>query len=292
MPKMKLSQTRFAIALALLVITSSGCGVINRIRSKNQLNEAARAYREAHFDEAEQHSRRALELDPNNKTAPLFIARIVHREYRPGINTPENMAKARQAIEEYKRLLQNDPKNEEAYKAVASLLGALKEEDAQRSWIVQRANDGNADSDKRSEAYVVLASKDWHCSNEITDLPANKTTTVDPTNNRATVTYKKPKEEKDFQAARMCVTRGLEEVENAIKYDPNSESAWSYKTNLLLESSKLAEMDGKMDEKAQLDKQREAAQKRTDELAKINQEKAEQKRKEEEAKHSPTPPAG
>jgi len=292
MPKMKLSQTRFAIALALLVITSSGCGVINRIRSKNQLNEAARAYREAHFDEAEQHSRRALELDPNNKTAPLFIARIVHREYRPGINTPENMAKARQAIEEYKRLLQNDPKNEEAYKAVASLLGALKEEDAQRSWIVQRANDGNADSDKRSEAYVVLASKDWHCSNEITDLPANKTTTVDPTNNRATVTYKKPKEEKDFQAAKMCVTRGLEEIENAIKFDPHSESAWSYKTNLLLESSKLAEMDGKMDEKAQLDKQREAAQKRTDELAKINQEKAEQKRKEEEAKHSPTPPAG
>ena len=106
------------------------------------------------------------------------------------------------------------------------------------------------------------------------------------------MTYKKPKEEKDFQAARMCVTRGLEEVENAIKYDPNSESAWSYKTNLLLESSILAEMDGKMDEKAQLDKQREAAQKRTDELAKINQEKAEQKRKEEEAKHSPTPPAG
>ena len=289
---MKLSQTRFAIVLALLVVTSSGCGVINRIRSKNQLNEAARAYREAHFDEAEQHSRKALELDPNNKTAPLFIARIVHREYRPGINTPENMAKARQAIEEYKKLLQTDPKNEEAYKAVASLLGALKEEDAQRAWIVQRANDGNADSDKRSEAYVVLASKDWHCSNEITDLPANKQTTVDPTNNRAKVTYTKPKEEKDFQAAKMCVTRGLEEIENAIKYDPNSESAWSYKTNLLLESSKLAEMDGKMDEKVQLDKQREAAQKRTDELAKINQEKAEQKRKEEEAKRSPTPPAG
>jgi len=292
MPKMKLSQTRFAIVLALLVVTSSGCGVINRIRSKNQLNEAARAYRDAHFDEAEQHSRKALELDPNNKTAPLFIARIVHRKYQPGVNTPENIAKARQAIEEYKRLLQTDPKNEEAYKAVASLLGALKEEDAQRAWIVQRANDGNADADKRSEAYVVLASKDWHCSNEITDLPSNKATSFDPTTNRTTVTYKKPKEDKDFQTARMCVTHGLEEIENAIKLDPHSESAWSYKTNLLLESSKLAEMDGKMDEKAQLDKQREAAQKRTDELAKINQEKAEQKRKEEEAKHSPTPPAG
>ena len=73
---------------------------------------------------------------------------------------------------------------------------------------------------------------------------------------------------------------------------PNSEAAWSYKTNLLLEASKLAEMDGKMDDKAQLDKQREAAQKRTDELSKINQAKAEQKRKEEEAKKAASPPAG
>jgi hypothetical protein len=282
---MKLSRTRIAIVLALLVVTSSGCSVINRIRSKNELNEAARAYREAHFEEAEKHSRRALELDPSNKSAPLFIARIVHREYRPGINTPENIAKAHAAIDEYKKLLQTDPKNEEAYKAVASLLGAIKDEQAQRDWILQRANDASADGDKRSEAYVVLASKDWHCSNEITDLPTNKITTI--ANNKATVSYKKPKEDKDFQTAKMCAAKGLEEVENAIKFDPNSESAWSYKTNLLLEASKLAEMDGKMDQKAQLDKQEEAAQKRTDVLSKINQQK-----KEEEAKKTASPPAG
>jgi len=286
---MKLSRTWFLAVLAVVVVSSSGCGVVNRIRSKNQLNEAARAYREAHFEEAEQHSRRALELDPDNKTAPLFIARIVHREYRPGVNTPDNIAKARQAIDEYKKLLDKEPKNEEAYKAVASLLQALKEDEAQRAWIMKRAVDGNADADKRSEAYVVLASKDWHCSNEITDLPGNKTTTVDPTNNKATVSYTKPKEEKDFQAAKMCVTRGIEEIENAIKLDPNSEAAWSYKTNLLLENSKLAEMDGNAPAKAELDKQRAAAEKRTAELSKINQEKAEQKRKEEEAKRSPTP---
>ena len=43
----------------------------------------------------------------------------------------------------------------------------------------------------------------------------------------------------------MCVKQGLAEAENAIKFDPNNESAWSYKTNLLLEASKLAEMDGR-----------------------------------------------
>ena len=78
--------------------------------------------------------------------------------------------------------------------------------------------------------------------------------------------------------ARRHVRRGLEEVENAIKLDPNSEAAWSYKTNLLLEASKLAEMDGDLGRKAELDKQREVAQKRTNTLSEANQ-----KKKEEEA---------
>jgi hypothetical protein len=285
---MKLSRTRIAIVLAILVVTSSGCAVINRIRSKNQLNEAARSYREAHFPDAEQHARNALALDPSNKTAPLFIARIVHRQYQAGVNTPENIAQANRAITEYQKLLQTDPKNEEAYKAVASLLGLIKEDQKQRDWIASRAADSNADADKRSEAYVVLASKDWHCSNEITDLPGNKLTTIDPVSHKATVSYKKPTNDKEFQTAKMCLTRGLEEIENAIKFDANSESAWSYKTNLLLEASKLAEMDGHMDQKAQLDKQQEAAQARTAELSKINQ----KKREEEEAKKPKATPEG
>jgi hypothetical protein len=283
---MKLSRTRIAMVLAFLVVSSSGCGIINRIRAKNQLNEAARSYRETHFEEAEQHARNALELDPTNKTAPLFIARIVHRQYQPGIGTPANIEKANRAIEEYKKILATDPKNDEAYKAIASLLGAIKQDQQQRDWIARRAADPNADKDKRAEAYVVLASKDWHCSNEITDLPTNKITTINPVNNKATLSYKKPKEEKDFQAAKACVARGLEEIEKAISLDPNSETAWSYKTNLLIEQSKLAEMDGKMDIKAQLDKTAEVARKRTDELNKENQ-----KKREEEAKQkaSPTP---
>ena len=91
---MKLVQTRIALVVAVLVATTSGCGVVNRIRAKNQLNEAARAYREGHFDEAEQHSREAARLDPNNKTAPMFVARTIHAQYRRGVQTPENIAKA------------------------------------------------------------------------------------------------------------------------------------------------------------------------------------------------------
>ena len=281
---MKLSQTRIAIVLAVLVVTSSGCGIINRIRAKNELNEAARTYREGHFDEAEQHSRRALELDPNSKSAPSFIARTIHAQYRPGVNSPENIAKAQEAIQAYQQILQRDPKNEEAYKAIAYLYGATKDEDKLRSWISARANDSSVDAEKRAEAYVVLASKDWDCSFKITELPANKTTTLNE-GNRASVAYKKPADQKEFDAAQSCVKRGLEEIENAIKLDPNSESAWSYKTNLLLEAKKLAEMDGKTDQAAELDKQRDVAQKRTMVLSEANQKKKEA----EEAKQGASP---
>ena len=281
---MKLSQARIAIALAVLVAANSGCGVINRIRAKNELNEAARTYREGQFIEAEQHSRKALELDPNSKTAPLFIARTIHAQYRPGVASPENVAKAREAIEAYKKILETDPQNEEAYKAIAFLYEKIKEDAKLREWIIARANDDRVEPDKRAEAYIVLASKDWNCSFQITDLPTIKTTTV--TNGKATVTYKKP-DQKDFDAAQQCVKRGLEEVENAIRFDPNSESAWSYKTNLLLEASKLAEMEGNTERKAELDKQREEAQKRTNQLSEENR----KKQAEEEAKQAASPPS-
>ena len=285
---MKLSQTRIAIAfLAVLVATSSGCGVVNRIRAKNQLNEAARSYREGRFAEAEQHSREAAELDPNNKTAPMFIARTIHAQYRPGVQNPENVAKAQQAIEAYQQILARNPQDDEAYKAIAYLYESIKEYDKLKQWISARASSETTEPEKRAEAYIVLASKDWDCSFKITELPTNKTTTLDPTNNKATVSYKKPKDQRDFDQAQMCVKQGLTEAENAIKFDPNNESAWSYKTNLLLEASKLAEMDGQTEQKANYQKDYEAALKRTTELSAANQ-----KRKEEEAKQAASPPKG
>jgi tetratricopeptide (TPR) repeat protein len=282
---MKLSQTGITMLLAILVITTSGCGVINRIRSKNSLNEAARAYREGRFEEAEQYSRRAQELDPENKTAPQFIARTIHAQYRPGVQAPENINKARQAIEAYQKLLEKNPKDEEAYKAIAYLYGAIKEDDKLTQWIASRATNEGTEPEKRAEAYVVLASKNWDCSYKITEQPTNKVTTIDASSNKATVSYKKPKEQKEFDTAQACVRRGLEEIENAIKFAPDNESAWSYKTNLLLEASKLAEMDGKTDTKAEYQKQYEAALKRTAELSQANE-----KRKEEAAKKAAGPP--
>lgn len=282
---MKLSRSWIVIALAILVATSSGCGVINRIRSKNELNEAARAYRDRKYVEAEQHSRRSAELDPDNKTAPMFIARSIHAQYRPGVQQPDNVAKAQEAIEAYQQILAENPQNDEAYKAIAYLYEAINEDAKLREWILARANSETAEPEKRAQAFIVLASQDWNCSFQITELPSNKITTINESTNKATVSYKKPADQKDFDQAQMCVKRGLSEIENAIKLAPDNESAWSYKTNLLLEASKLAEMSGQADQKAKYQEEYQAALKRTTELSEL----ARKRREEESAKQAASP---
>jgi tetratricopeptide (TPR) repeat protein len=281
---MRLSRSRIGatIILALFVVAGAGCTLINKVRAKNELNETAKAYREGHFDEAEQHARRALSFDPTNKTARIFIARVIHQQYKPGVDAPDNIQKARDAIDAYKRILETDPRNEEAYKAVSVLYAAIKDDTKLREWILARANDPNMPNEKRAEAYGILAGKDWDCSFKITEQPEVKVTSNE--GGTPKVTYQKPKEQKDFDMIQRCVVRGLEEAETAIKYDPNNESAWSYKTNLLYEAAKIAKMNGEADKATQYTNQAAIAQKRASTLA-------EERRKKEEAAEQKASPA-
>jgi len=220
-------------------------------QAKQELNEAARAYREAKFEEAQAHSEKALLLDPQNKTAPYFVARTIHAQYKPRDDTPENVAKAREAIIAYQKILERVPGDDEAYKAVAYLYGVLKEDELLHQWIVQRAENVSLSNDQRAEAYVVLASKDWDCSFQITETPGNKLVSRDGNK----VRYRMPNERVEFEGAKGCATHGLEMANTAITLAPENESAWSYKTNILLELSKLAEMSGDVQQKRELQRQ-------------------------------------
>ena len=280
---MRFSRSRIGATaiLALLVAAGAGCSLINKVRAKNELNETAKAYKDGHFDQAEQHAKRALALDPTNKTALIFIARVIHQQYKPGVDQPDNVQRARDAIEAYKKILEVDPENEEAYKAISVLYAAIKDETKLREWILARANDSNKRPEQRAEAYAILAGKDWDCSFKITELPENKLTSNEGGSPK--VTYQKPKDPKEFENIQRCVVRGLEEAETAIKHDQNNESAWSYKTNLLIENAKIAKMNGEEDKAAQYTKQAEVAQKRATALA-------DERRKKEEAAEAAASP--
>ena len=232
---------------------------------KQELTEAALAYREGDFAGAQAHSEKALQLDPQNKTAVYFVARTIHAQYKPGVSTPENVAKAREAIFAYLRILERFPDDDEAYKAVAYLHGALKEEELLRQWVQQRAENVSIPAEKRAEAYVVLASKDWDCSYKITEQPGAKIATVD--GRKMDIRYQMPKERGEFEQATQCANRALEFANMAITLKPENAPAWSYKTNILLELEKLAEMSGELQQKADLHRQYEVALRETNRLS-------------------------
>jgi tetratricopeptide (TPR) repeat protein len=282
MKPMKLSQARLGLlALVALVATTSGCGYINSLRAKNELNKVAQNYKEKKFAEAEMHAKRAMELDPSNENAPIFVARTIHAQYRKGVDTPENIAKATEAIEAYKQIAAKDPNNDEAFTAVTVLLGSLNKPDEQVAWVQQRADNGSVNPTKRADALAFLASKDWECSNQVTDNKANQQN-VDKGDGKVVIQYVKPKDASEYDKAVRCMTSGLEKAEKAISYDNDNEKAWSQKYNLLLEAKKLAQMEENTGKAEQLAKQAEDALKRTQEL--YERKKA--------AQATPTPAAG
>ncbi|MCA1620231.1 MAG: hypothetical protein LC795_13170 [Acidobacteria bacterium] len=282
---MKLSRTCIAVLLVALVSATGGCTLINRVRAKNALNEGAKAYREGHFPEAEEKFRTAYELDPSQKNAPLFIARAVQQQFKPGVQTPENLVLGEKAVAAYQDILKADPGNEDAYKAIVFLYGQMKNDKKVDELLMQRASGGPTPK-ARSEALTILASKQWQCAYDITEQKDNKTTVNEP--NRILIKYRKPANQADFDKAQQCTTEGLRLAEQATSIDADNPNAWSYKANLLREKSKLAEMAGDTTAKADLDKQYAAAL----ETQKRLSSEATKRREAEEAAKTPTPPAG
>ena len=254
-----------AFATPLLAQTPAPGSTEAAEQAKLELVEAARVYQQGNFAAAQAHSEKALLLDPKNQTAPYFVARCIHSQYRPGDHTPENVAKAREAIVAYQRILERFHGDDEAYKAIAYLYGAIKENDLLREWLIQRSLDVSLEPNKRAEAFIVLASKDWECSFQITELPHIKVTVM--RRSKAHVIYRMPKDRTEFDKATECANRGLERAITAITLMPEHENAWAYKTNILLELAKLAEMSGQLKLKAELERQYEEALKETTRLS-------------------------
>ena len=280
---MKLSRIHVVALLAAIVFSTGGCALVNRVRAKNALNEGVRAYREGRFAEAEEKFRTSYELDPTQKNAPLFIARAVQQQYKPGVQAPENITIGEKAVAAYQDILKNDPGNEDAYKAIVFLYGQMKRDEKVNELLMERASSGPS-PEKKAEALTILASKQWNCAYEITEQKENKTTENKP--DKILVHYKKPANQADFDKAQQCATEGLKLAEQAVSLDPGNPNAWSYKANLLREKSKLAEMDGNTQAKADFDKQYEDALNTHKRLS----EEAAKKKEAEEAAKSPTPP--
>ena len=160
----------------------------------------------------------------------------------------------------------------------------MKNDEKVKQLLTERASLQTIPAEKRAEALVILASKQWQCSFDITDQKENKVTEQKP--DKVLIHYKKPANQADFEKAQQCATDGLKLAEQAVALDPQNPNAWTQKANLLREKAKLAEMAG--DTKAKDDFENQAAQARQTQARLA--EAAQKKKEAEEAAKAATPP--
>jgi tetratricopeptide (TPR) repeat protein len=143
--------TVLAVAAALL---ATGC---NKLKARDQLNKGVQAYKGAKYEEAIEHFKNAVSLDENLKVAKLYLATAYAQQYVPDVDTPENKRNAQQAIEEYKKVLSEDPKNITSLKGIAYLYMNMKRFDDANEYY-KKALDADPND---PEVYYSVGVIDW-----------------------------------------------------------------------------------------------------------------------------------
>jgi len=119
------------VAVLAALLSTAGC---NKLKARDQLNKGVQAYRGANYEQAIERFKNAVDLDPDLKVAKLYLATAYAQQYVPGVDSAENVANAKQAIDQYQQVLQNDPNSVNSLKGIAFLYMQMKDFDKARDF--------------------------------------------------------------------------------------------------------------------------------------------------------------
>jgi tetratricopeptide (TPR) repeat protein len=116
------------IAVGLLMLSAAGC---DKLRARDQLNKGVASYKNARYEEAIDHFQQAVTLDPSLLNARLYLATAYAQQYIPGVDAEDNNRLGQQAVDQYKAVLERDPKSINSVKGIAYIYLQMKKfEDA------------------------------------------------------------------------------------------------------------------------------------------------------------------
>lgn len=130
------SVLRWIMALLLLPLPLSLVAA-QEPSFRTELDLGVAAYKNSHYEEAIQHFRKATELDPSNAVAHMYLATALVSEYVPGVEAPDNIHLAEQAIEQYQRVLDSDAERQQklnSAKGIAYLYLNMKKFDDSKKY--------------------------------------------------------------------------------------------------------------------------------------------------------------
>ncbi|HMI52672.1 MAG TPA: tetratricopeptide repeat protein [Candidatus Saccharimonadales bacterium] len=264
---------RIAVVAALLtlVINVSGC---SKLKARDLLNKGVAAFKNGQSDSAIEDFKRATELDPDLLVARLYLATAYASLYIPGAPSQENMARGTQAIAEFKKVLEQDPKNLAAIDGIGSILYQMagtpfdlaKFEESKKyhqQHIENKPND--------PEPYYWIGVIDWVLSNR-TNLEMRAAYNKDHINKQVKETEAMPAAVRSEYVAKSATLtdEGIASLQKALQIKPDYDDAMAY-LNLLYR--RKADMVESADERASFQKQ---ADDLLDKIKEIKQKRSEQ----------------
>ena len=212
--------------------------------SRGWINKGVQEYKGEKYKDAVESFQKAMDLDPNNVTARLYLATAFMSQYIPGAESPENTEMARKAEDQFTRVLQIEPVNTTALVSMASLMyqqaqgmpdldQKIRKLDEAASWYEKLI----AADPQNKEAYYSLGVIDWvkwyaAYLRTRTDL-GMRPEQPGPLPNPARQELK--------QQYSSMIEHGISSLEKALQIDPQYSDAMAYMNLLIRERADLAE---------------------------------------------------
>jgi hypothetical protein len=158
------------IAVGSLAFAMPGCGMVNKLRAKNDLNEGVREYNMGKFAVAQQQFKTALDLDPENTNAQLFYARSLNAQFEQKQTEEAGLKTA----ESYENIIKHSKGNDKAadqalafeshvYEQLASINPDKADEykNKQYELLLKRADLPSADDKTKAAVYYTIGRAYW-----------------------------------------------------------------------------------------------------------------------------------
>jgi tetratricopeptide (TPR) repeat protein len=238
---MRTSKWAVAVAAAAFVILGSGCA---KLKSRDEMNRGVQAYKNAKYVDAVNHFKSAVELDPTNQNAQLYLATSYMTQWVPGADSPENNRAQKAAKQEFLKVLEKDPQNKIALASLASMsysqagFGTPEQKSEAlgeaRKWNMKRVEVDPNDA----EAYYSLGVIAW--AEAYPNIQTERVKLNMKGDDPGPIKDKKVKAELQEKYGK-AIEDGLSSLEKAINIDKENDDAMTYLNLLLRKKADLEE---------------------------------------------------
>src|SRR5271169_4217136 len=225
-------------AIALALFSSVGC---DKLRARDQLNKGVESYKNNHYEQAIDHFQQAVQLDPSLINARMYLATAFVSQYIPGVDSPDNLRTAQQAIDEYQKVIDANPSRDQkvnSAKGIAYLyLNMKKWDDAKKYYRMASELDPND-----PEPYYSVGVIDWTaCYQPRMEKRAKLGLKPDENLNPKNKDQRKVCDELKVKNA-PSISEGIESLNKAITLRPDYDDAMAY-LNLMYREKADVECD-------------------------------------------------